>query len=115
MGRANMTSFSTLQSAHIGIFYPAFWRWLRHFSRVTFPDLPSKFLHALFEPWAGGLMLCQLSPRVLRSRPQTPSASLAVWYLGAAASDRQPRKGSQFRVLGRECNFSKAAEKPFPP
>jgi hypothetical protein len=36
----------------------AFWRWLRNFTSVTFPDLPSKFLHALFEPRTGALMLC---------------------------------------------------------
>merc|ERR1711924_520581 len=82
----------------------AFWRWLRNFSRVTFPDLPSKFLHALFEPGTGGLMLCQLSPRILRSRPQTPSASLAVRNLGAAAMIVAPEGLS----LG-----SRAASSPF--
>merc|ERR1711904_618014 len=71
---------------HIGTFYPIrlLALWLRNFSRVAFPDLPSKFLHALFEPEAGGLMLCS-SARVYSGLVLTPfsSASLAAWNLGS--------------------------------
>jgi hypothetical protein len=59
-------------------------------------------------------MLCQLSPCALRTRYHVPSVSLAVWYLEAAASVVGFGRALA-RVVGRELNFSKAAEKPFPP
>merc|ERR1712224_892386 len=78
-GRADVTSFSTSStSSHRNIYPIHFWRWLRNFTSVTFPDLPSKFLHALFVPGTGGLMLCQLSTRVFRSRSRTPFSEPSV-------------------------------------